>query len=420
MHRSLIIAGLFVLALQLVLDARFLRATFPPEPGDGRDLLAFVTAGTIYASPDPGPAGVYDLESQRQVQEALTGLTIVPGSGLPFMHPPHLLAVQARLTRFSYSGYWLLWSLFSICCLLAGLGALGVALRRAGVPLDTVAAFATAGLVFFPFVISVVHGQDTAFVYLGIAGWIAALIAGREFAAGLALSLVTLRPHIAIVLAVPFLFAKRRVLAGFVVGSSAWAGWAFATVGMAGVLGFVSAIVSVAGASEFGVDPRPMANVAGLVRRLLPDSALTAARVLAWATWLGTMLFLCRRWYVNRSAGGPAASDLGLAVVLALLFSPHLNFSDLALLHAAAAPALLWASWRPAVPTPAFRVHRPDAAVILTLLLASLSTYAATTTPQPLGDVWLVTAYALILGLTVVALPKSRTAFEAGPTAPAS
>jgi len=413
MRRSLSIAVVFAFSLQLVLDAQFLRATFPPDPGDGRDLLAFVTAGRIYASPDPGPAGVYDLEAQRRMQEALTGLTIAPGSGLPFMHPPHLLALQAWLTRFSYTGYWLLWSGFSICCLLAGAGALGRVLRGAGVPRDPVVAFATAGLVFAPFVISVVHGQDTAFVYLGIAGWIAASIAGREFGAGLALSLATLRPHLAIVLAVPFLFARRRVFAGFVVGSLAWLGWALATVGTEGVLGFVAAIVSVAGLSEFGVDPRPMVNIAGLVRRLLPDWGLTPARVFAWSTWLGTMLFLCRRWYSSRSAGGPAPADLGLAVVLALVFSPHLNFSDLALLHAAAAPALLRTGSRPAVPTPAFRSRLSAGVVILTVLVVSLLISAATLSPQPLADVWLVAAYALAMGLAVAAIPKSPTPLQA-------
>jgi len=419
-RRALAIAVVFVFAVQLVFDAQFLRATFPPEPGDGRDLLAFVTAGRIYASSDPGPAGVYDLESQRQVQEVLTGLTIAPGSGLPFMHPPHLLSLQAWLTRFSYTGYWLFWSCFSICCLLAGLGALGRALRGAGVPRDTFAVFAAAGLVFAPFVISIVHGQDTAFVYLGIAGWIAALLAGRDFGAGLALSLATLRPHLAIVLAVPFLFAKRRVFVGFVVGSSAWLCWALATVGIAGVLGFISAIASVAGLSEFGVDPRPMVNIAGLIRRLLPDSGLTAARVFAWMTWLGTLLFLCWRWSGSRSAGGPAAADLGLAVVLSLVFSPHLNFSDLAMLHAAAAPALLRARSLPAVRTPSLPSRLSAAPVILTVLLVSLLVSAATMSPQPLADVWLVAAYALALGLTVGALPKSRTPVRAGPTAPAS
>ena len=406
MHRWLASAVIFSLTLQLVIDGQFVRATFPPEPSDGRDLLAFVTAGRIYASADPGPAGVYDLDRQRQEQETLTELQIEPGTGLPFMHPPHLLALQGWLTRFDYTSYWLFWACFSICCLLAGVGFLGRLMRHEDVPPYTVALYAMTGLAFAPFVISVVHGQDTAFVYLGIAGWLAGYIAGWSFTAGLALSLVTLRPHLAIVLAVPFVFAQRRVFAGFVAGSVMWSGVALATVGVEGALGFASAVRSVAGFSEFGVDPRPMVNIAGLVRRLLPDSRLTAARIFAWSTWLATILLLCRHWYRSRPVGGPAPADLGVAIVLSLVFSPHLNFSDLTLLHAAAVPAFIWASYRSGIRVPSVRIRISADAVMLGLLLVSLSISAAAMSSQPVSDLWLISAYALALVLTVLPLRR--------------
>ena len=76
-----------------------------------------------------------------------------------------------------------------------------------------------AVLSFFPVALALAQGQDTAVLVLGAACWSVLIRQRRDFTAGVLLSLVTIRPHIALTLAIPFVFARRRVFAGFLAGA---------------------------------------------------------------------------------------------------------------------------------------------------------------------------------------------------------
>jgi hypothetical protein len=92
------------------------------------------------------------------------------------------------------------------------------------------------------------------------------------------------------------------------------------------------------------------------------------------------------------------------------VFSPHLNFSELTLLHAAAAPAIVWAGSGPAERNVAGTIPVHADTVILGLLLTSLAISAATIGSRPLADLWLVAAYCLALGLVMLPLRRLQGA----------
>jgi len=339
----LLLTGLAFI-VQIGFDVNLVRSTFPPTVGEGRDLLAFVTAGKIAADEQLGPEVVYDLEVQRSVQERLTGKTITPGTGLPFIHPPHLLPVQRALAPLDYAGFlWRWWAIMAALFLL-GFAILDGSLGRAGGSTALRLAFIAVGIAFGPVVISLVQGQDTALLYLAIAGWLVAFSARRDLLAGFALSLATIRPHIALVLALPFLFARRRVLLGFVSGSTLLVVWSLAQVGVTGFVDYAHIVLGLAGGLDSGVGLQDRVSLVGIMERSLPGSTGSLARGLTWGVWLGLIGGLCILWSRRRPNGGPFPSDLGIAVVLAIAFAPHMNLHDLSLIHAAATPILVFRS----------------------------------------------------------------------------
>ena len=73
-------------------------------------------------------------------------------------------------------------------------------------------------LVFFPIAVALTQGQDTALLFLGASAFVVLLRADRDLAGRAVLSLTVIRPHIALGIALPFLFARRQVFLGFLVG----------------------------------------------------------------------------------------------------------------------------------------------------------------------------------------------------------
>jgi hypothetical protein len=336
----ILLVGL-ALTIQIGFDLSLVKSTSPPVIDDGRDLLAFVTAGRIADDVRFGPESVYNPEINRRVQQELTGRPIPPGTGLPFIHPPYLLPVQRALAPLDYAEFWLRWSAIMGCLFFAGFLFLDGAFAQAGVSAPLRLMFGAVGVAFSPVVISLVQGQDTALLYLAVAVWLAAFAARRDFLAGLALSLATIRPHIALVLAIPFLFARRRVLAGFATGSVMLLGWFLVQVGPGGLQEYVQVSLGLAGGKESGVELPNWASLVGILDRLLPFSASWFGPVLGWGIWAGMLIGLCALWRRRNRTGGPLLLDLGIAVFLSLALAPHMNFHDMALLHVALAPALV-------------------------------------------------------------------------------
>src|SRR3972149_4511659 len=92
-------------------------------------------------------------------------------------------------------------------------------LKDAGVDSRMTQLAGIGSFLFLPLFFSLMNGQDTAFLFLGAAIWMYGLFSGKETVAGLGLSLTTIRPHIALILALPMLFSHRKVFWGVVLGA---------------------------------------------------------------------------------------------------------------------------------------------------------------------------------------------------------
>jgi hypothetical protein len=173
------------------------------------------------------------------------------------------------------------------------------------------------------------NGQDTAFLFLGAVIWMYGLLTKREMIAGLGLSLTTVRPHIALILALPMLFSYRKAFMGFVIGSGILALVSFLTIGMEGTREFINIILISAGGEWYGMKQYAMYNMIGLLMGTLPWLQAATIRTVGWIVYGITIIMLSIFWARSKNLG---AGKIGFTVILALFTVPHLHFHDLTLL----------------------------------------------------------------------------------------
>ena len=161
-----------------------------------QDFVSLYTEGRIARSLAFGQ--LYDLASQQRVQIEVIGMPYsVPGGVLPFMHPPFLIPLLAAVCDADYVASLARWSAILAATAIGCAYFAGRLCRDRGWERGQAFLVAASSAVFFPISLSIVRGQDSAFVLLGVMVWAWAMVQKRDRLAGIALALVMLRPHIA-------------------------------------------------------------------------------------------------------------------------------------------------------------------------------------------------------------------------------
>lgn len=294
----------------------------------GIDFISFYTAGRIAQS--AGCSRLYDLELQRSVQREILAADSVPDAMLPFMHPPFLVPLLQHTAGDDFTGSYIRWSFLlllaaSLCFVLL------FRFFRHGNRLSLPSAILTSAacVLFFPNFISLLKGQDTLFMLLGALLWMGALNRRNDGLAGASLVLVALKPHIALLLAVPTLLARRRSRLPFCITAAAAALFSLLLVGAQGLRDYIRLMGITAQGEGYGVNQDKMYNFIGLALRAVPQVDPAMVRMLGWGVFLVTLAFLCLRYFGRKEL---RTYDIGLVVLLALFTSPHLHFHDLSLL----------------------------------------------------------------------------------------
>jgi len=216
-----------------------------------------------------------------------------------------------------------------ICLYITGLLFLSRSLKAKEFTSRDIWLTAIGGLLFLPLFVSLINGQDTAFLFLGAAIWMYGLLSGKEMLAGFGLSLTTVRPHISIMLALPMLFHYRKTFVGFVLGAGGLALFSILILGLEGTLQFINLIRISAGGEWHGMKENAMYNLIGLLTRILPGVGAATVRTIGWIVYGITIITLCIFWARSKNL---ESGKIGLTVILALFTVPHLHFHDLTLL----------------------------------------------------------------------------------------
>lgn len=324
-RRILVAGGLIALAIiDAVLWARMIAS---PSERTGSDFIAFYAAGRV-AQTD-GLGRIYEPDLQQSVQEGVVGFDLAPGQVLLYNHVPYLVPILMALVNGNYVASFVRWTLVLAALFMIGAVFLTGLLRREGWSRGEAWVAAAGMLTFFPLFVSLMNGQDTAFTMLGLCLWVFGLLTGRDWLAGLGLALATVRPHIAVLLAVPFLFQRQKVFGWFCVGTAVLGLFSLLLLGWAGARGFLDLLLVSAGGEFYGMQESAMVNLVGLLTRLAPGLEAHLIRWVGWGVYLAAIIVLCIIWARSRALD---ERHFGLAVLLSVFFATHLHYHDLTLL----------------------------------------------------------------------------------------
>ncbi len=321
LRRIFIISGLS--ASIIIYAVLWLQMIASPGERSGADFIIFYAAGRIYLTGDH--ANVFDPQAQLVEEQNVIGFPIPQEELAPFNHPPFILPILIEIASMPYVKAFSAWAI--LLCILFGLNAL-VLLRAISQFKQKLLLFLSMVL-FFPAFVSVLDGQDTVLLLLGASLWLWGMLGGDDRLAGLGLALTLIRPQIALVLALPFLFRRRKVFWWFLLGALGLTILSVILIGIQGVKNFIDILsISVNGVG-YKMNEIAMVNLIGLFQRLFPDISPGITRLAGWVIFAGVLVFLCILWWRSCYI---QEKHLGLAVLLALFASPHLHYHDLTLL----------------------------------------------------------------------------------------
>lgn len=324
-RRIFIIAG--VISLFISYMGIWIRLINDPVERTGSDFISYYSVGRIAQT--RGAAHIYDPLLQQEFQEKEVGFELVPGQVLLYYHPPFLTPLLQLVVSADYVNSFYRWIALLIAIYLCSMLVLSRVLMSAGIDGKSVLLAASGGLLFLPLFFSLMNGQDTAILLLGASLWVFGLLSGKDVISGLGLSLLNVRPHIALILALPMLFYRRKVFLGFLLGSFLLALFSVVLVGIDGTYEYINILFISAGGKWYGIQQNAMFNLMGLLLRLLPGLNAQTIRVLAWVVYGIAIVYLCILWARSKNL---QAGLIGLSVTLALFAVPHLHFHDLTLL----------------------------------------------------------------------------------------
>ena len=324
LRRVFVVAALA--SLVLVYSMLWLRMITTPVEYTGADFIAFYAAGRIAQA--EGPAQVYDLELQRHYEEEVVGFEVAPEHISPFLHPPFIVPLARALALDDFILSFVLWDLVMLAFLVLGALPLFYLLRE-GLSRQQRLVLLAGILLFFPCYASLVIGQDSAIFYFSACIWMFGLLTKRDWLAGLGLAGMTVRPHLALPLALPFLFKRRGVWWWFLIGAAVLALFSLVYVGVDGIEGFFRVLLVSGRGENYQMNEERMFNTIGLLWRAIPDLSPLYVHGIGWGVYLATTTGLCVLW-----AKTPLLDErhIGLAVILSLFSSPHSHIQDLVLL----------------------------------------------------------------------------------------
>ena len=224
--------------------------------------------------------------------------------------------------------YWR-WVLVMLGFLLATMAVINQLLRAEQWNRSSRIIFLVCSGLFYPIFVGLLKGQDSAFLIFGAILWFYGTVTKKDALAGLGLALTVIRPQIALVLAVPFLFNRRRVWWWFCIGAAILGLYSLALVGLEGVRDFINLLKISAVGQGFGMDQNAMFNFTGMALRLLPQVNVNAVHILAWGLFLAAAIGLSVWWKVSPEI---RYHHIVVAEALSAFAAPHLHYHDLILL----------------------------------------------------------------------------------------
>lgn len=329
-YRSLPIRIFLILAILLQATFGFIKwLELTRDPRLNRiDFVIFYTAGRIARSGDY--SHLYDLQTQKEFQNKLLPADTFAGGLIPFNHPPYLTPLLAVIAGDDYIKSYFLWTGILVAVLIICCAAIYRLLQSESWGWDTAILTAANCILFYPVLLSILKGQDAAFILLGLLFWMIGLRKGKEMVSGFGLALATLIPQIAGALALPTISSGRRSGLWFCMIFFLLALYSLILIGFNGVFDFLHLLLISSQGQGYALNQSEMINLIGLMLRSFPTLNVDTIHKIAWTVTILSIIFVTWLWWGKQHT--IRIEHIGLAVVLAIFTSPHLHSHSLSFL----------------------------------------------------------------------------------------
>lgn len=294
-----------------------------PSLRTGTDFIIFYSAGRV--AQEYGIENTYKVLLQQKVQEELLGFQLADKQVLVYNHIPYLIPILYLLIIDNYIASFIIWTLIMIgvysTAILILINTLQVEKNRL--------LFFISIVLFFPLFQSILLGQDTAFLFLGCTVWYRGMIKQKSWLTAIGLALLSIRPHLCLVFAIPFILLDLKVRWKFIFCIGLLILFSIGILGWEGSLDFIYMLQISASGSWYGFHQNAMFNLIGLIARSLPFLDSSFIRILGWVGYFSAIIFLCLVWKRKPNDNN---SLISIIILISLFFAPHLYYHDLTLL----------------------------------------------------------------------------------------
>jgi hypothetical protein len=321
-RRLFISVGLVSLALTYSL--LWLRMINDPSQRTGSDFIGFYTLGRIAQT--QGFQNIYNVTSQETIEEGVVGFHIIPEF---YTHVPFISALSAMIVNPNYINSFIRWTFVLLCLNATSSYFLVKALCPTDFKKGEIIDLFAGIFLFFPTFTALMNGQDDAILLVGLAIWLWGLFAERPFLAGLGLSLTVVRPQIALFLAVPFLFKRRKVLWGFSLGGAIFIIMSWTLIKTEGMVSFINSLRVIEATIWIQSHALDMPTLSGMIRRNFNLIDVTLVRDLVWGCYLTGIIAFCIVWTRSKEI---LERQIGLLALFSIVLVPYAHYHDLVIL----------------------------------------------------------------------------------------
>jgi hypothetical protein len=295
-----------------------------PNQRTGSDFMGFYNFGRIYQT--KGIQCIYVIEEQQKIEEEVVGhpVTVIFYTHLPFIAPLAKLIVNEN-----YVDSFKRWAVVLLLLNAVNVYLLVNMLEIKRFTKNNLFILCMGAFFFDPTFSGFINGQDIAILLFGAIVWARGMLSKNYFLAGLGLSLTTIRPQIALFLALPFFFRHRAVFWGFVLGSLTLAAISVALLRIDGTLKFIESIRYIEGTIWREPHAFDMPTISGIIRRNFEIINLAPVKALIWIFYLLGIAGFCIWW---RKSVEINEEHIGLIVLAAILLLPYAHYHELTLL----------------------------------------------------------------------------------------
>jgi hypothetical protein len=321
-RRIITLAGAF--SLLLYYSLYWVNLLADSDQRTGSDFMGVYVFGRIAQT--KGIQHLYDIAEHQKIEEQVVGhpVTVIFYTHLPFMAP-----LAAAIVAEDYLVSFKRWALILLLINALNVYLLANLLDVKRFTRENLLILVLGAFFFDPTASGFMNGQDTAILLLGAVIWLAGMSSEKYFIAGLGLSLTTVRPQVALFLAIPFVFRHRKVFWGFVLGSSILAGISVWLLKTEGVINFIESIRYLETTIWVEQHAFDMPTLSGMIRRNFTVTNPALAKNFVWMCYLAGIAGFCIWWHKSNEI---SEKHIGLISLAAIFLLPYAHYHELTLL----------------------------------------------------------------------------------------